>query len=114
MVSKGAHYFHVPFSFASFTAESPDFAMLFESARRLPFHVGVMLTAGMMSAQAVVYDQRFDETVAGQTPEDFLVLGGRFKVQTRCSCFPVLRWTIMELSSDRITKGISKSGKDSF
>ncbi len=47
-----------------------------------------MLTAGMMSAQAVVYDQRFDETVAGQTPEDFLVLGGRFKVQDQMLMLP--------------------------
>ena len=47
-----------------------------------------MLTAGMMSAQAVVYEQRFDETVAGQTPEDFLVLGGRFKVQDQMLMLP--------------------------
>ena len=110
VVSKGAHYFHVPFSFASFTAESPDFAMLLNLRVVFLFTLR-MLTAGMMSAQAVVFDQRFDETVAGQTPEDFLVLGGRFKVQDQMLMLPGAPLDNHELSSDRITKGISKSGQ---
>ncbi|NBQ22765.1 MAG: sugar phosphate isomerase/epimerase [Verrucomicrobia bacterium] len=47
-----------------------------------------MVSAGLVRAQALVYTQNFDQTASGQTPDDFLVLGGRFAVEDQTLVLP--------------------------
>jgi len=47
-----------------------------------------MVSVGLVRAQALVYTQNFDQTASGQTPDDFLVLGGRFAVEDQTLVLP--------------------------